>query len=457
MTSDCELLRRYAETGAEEAFAELARRHVDLVYSAALRQVNGQAALAQEVAQNVFTDLARKAGALADRQSLTGWLYTGARFAAIKAVRSERRRSAREQEAQAMRDLHNNPEPQPDWSALAPLLDDAMHQLRESDREAILLRYFEKRPLAEVGAKLGLSENTARMRVERALDKLRGLLASRGTTSAAALASVLSANAVQIAPAGLAATFAGASVAAAGAASASTVINIIAMTKLQIAFSALVLAGGATAFFAQHQSLVQQRKENQALQEKVTGMESDVARLSTPAPRVSNSLSNDQFTELLRLRGEVAVLRHQTNAPVKLQQQRQFQVSAEQFQMVMEFEARKAVTINALKQIGVAMRVWAGDNDNKFATNFEAVYNELGGTNKLGGIDVDEFEFMNVGLLKDDLPDKIAFRERVPRRAPDGKWERAYGLVDGSVQSITSADGNFDEWEKTGMVSTNGQ
>ena len=120
MTPDCELLRRYAETRSEEAFAELVGRHLDLVYSAALRQVNGEVSLAQDVAQNVFTDLARKAAALADRQSLTGWLYTGARFAAIKAVRAERRRCAREQEAHTMRDLLHDPEPQPREGAVSP-------------------------------------------------------------------------------------------------------------------------------------------------------------------------------------------------------------------------------------------------------------------------------------------------------------------------------------------------
>ena len=97
MTPDCELLRRYAGTKSEEAFAELVRRHVNLVYSAALRQVNGDAHLAQDVAQTVFTDLARKAASLARRATLTGWLYTSAHFAAAKIVRTENRRRDREE------------------------------------------------------------------------------------------------------------------------------------------------------------------------------------------------------------------------------------------------------------------------------------------------------------------------------------------------------------------------
>src|SRR5262249_27235294 len=105
MTPDCELLRRYAKTGSEEAFAELVQRHLDLVYSAALRQVNSDAHLAQDVAQTVFADLARKAGLLSRRAVLTGWLYTSTHFAAAKVVRAERRRHAREQEAHNMREL----------------------------------------------------------------------------------------------------------------------------------------------------------------------------------------------------------------------------------------------------------------------------------------------------------------------------------------------------------------
>src|SRR5208282_2742343 len=135
MTPDCELLRRYAETRSEAAFAELVQRHVNLVYSAALRQVNGDAHLAQDVAQMVFTDLARKADSLARRTTLTGWLYTSAHFAAAKIVRLESRRRNREE--QFMREPTNEFVPEvgrvtpcaPDWEKLRPVLDQAMHEL----------------------------------------------------------------------------------------------------------------------------------------------------------------------------------------------------------------------------------------------------------------------------------------------------------------------------------------
>src|SRR5580692_8305022 len=148
MTPDCELLRQFARTNSEDAFAELVRRHVNLVYSAALRQINGDAHLAQDVAQMVFTDLARKAGSLSRRESLTGWLYTSAHFAAAKIVRTQNRR--RDREEKFMREPVHENAPEADWEKLRPTLDDAMHELKEADREAILLRYFENRPFIQV-------------------------------------------------------------------------------------------------------------------------------------------------------------------------------------------------------------------------------------------------------------------------------------------------------------------
>jgi RNA polymerase sigma factor (sigma-70 family) len=195
--SDTELLRQFARDGSEAAFAELVRRHVDLVYSAALRQVDPDVQAAEDVTQVVFTDLARKAGKLGHLTSLAGWLYGSTRFEAMQHHRSKFRRITRETAAHAMSQMLATAAPEPDWNRLQPVLDEAMCDLPDDDREAVLLRYFEKRPLAEVGARLGLSENTARMRVDRALDKLHAALGKRGITStAAALGTVLGANVV---------------------------------------------------------------------------------------------------------------------------------------------------------------------------------------------------------------------------------------------------------------------
>jgi RNA polymerase sigma factor (sigma-70 family) len=332
MTPDSELLREFARTHSEAAFAELVRRHVNLVYSAALRQVNGDEHSAKDVAQTVFADLARKAGSLSHRESLTGWLYTSAHFAAAKFVRGENRR--RDREEKFMREPNETApdasraeafaEAGADWEKLRPTLDDAMHELKETDREAILLRYFENQPFIQVGAKLGLNENAARMRVERALEKLRDIFTKRGITTATALASVISANAVQMAPANMAATVTTASIAAAGTGTF-TLLKIMTATKLKLAFGAIVVAGAATAFVLQQQNQTQLRGENESLRQQIAQLQTDNESLSNRLAEAGDFalLSDKQMNELLKLRGEVGLMRRQievqktqTNRPV---------------------------------------------------------------------------------------------------------------------------------------------
>ena len=200
-TEDAELLGRYLEDGSEEAFTELVRRHVNLVYFAALRRVGGDRHLADDVTQGVFADLARKARSLKGRPVLTGWLYTSTRFAAAQAMRTEQRRRTRETEAQTIHELHLAPEP--GWDQLRPVIDEALDELNEQDREAVLLRFFENHSLAEIGAKFSLSPDAARMRIDRALDKLRGLLANRGIASTSvALAAIFARQSGLSAPSG---------------------------------------------------------------------------------------------------------------------------------------------------------------------------------------------------------------------------------------------------------------
>ncbi|HUR58362.1 MAG TPA: sigma-70 family RNA polymerase sigma factor [Opitutaceae bacterium] len=218
MLTDAELLRRYAEDKSDAAFADLVARHVDLVYSAALRQVGGDTHRAQDIVQVVFTTLARKAASLTRHPVLAGWLYTATQHAAAKTIRSEARRRAREQEAHVMQEILSSDGGVTDWQRVRPVLDDAMRELGERDREAVLLRFFAHRPFAEIGAALNVSEDGARMRVERALDKLHALLGRRGVTSTSgALAVALAAQAVSAAPAGLATTVTGTALAGAAA------------------------------------------------------------------------------------------------------------------------------------------------------------------------------------------------------------------------------------------------
>ncbi len=212
MNSDQELLRQFAEAGAEAAFAELVRRYAGLAYAAALRQLGGDATLAEDVAQSVFVDLARKAKTLAGHPSLAGWVHSSVRYAALRAHRDRRRRQIREQEAATMNETTPTPEIQ--WEQLAPVLDEAVASLAEPDREAVLLRFFQGASHREVAVALQLKEDAARMRVERALEKLRAYFARQGVkTSTALLSTALPLHAVMAVPADLGARWAGAAVA----------------------------------------------------------------------------------------------------------------------------------------------------------------------------------------------------------------------------------------------------
>jgi RNA polymerase sigma factor (sigma-70 family) len=241
MPPDCDLLRQFADQGDEAAFAELVRRHADFVYSVALR-VTCNGALAQDVTQAVFTTLAQQAGKLRHYETLLGWLHTTTRHLAINAVRGESRRRAREHEATAMQNINSAPETH--WAEIGPLLDEAVGQLRETDRDAVLLRFFKNLSHEEVGAALGLGEEAARKRVDRALEKLREHFARRGVTaSSALLATAITENSVQAAPVGLVASVTSASLAGVGSAAASSAIltAIFMTTKTKTILAAAVV------------------------------------------------------------------------------------------------------------------------------------------------------------------------------------------------------------------------
>src|SRR5437899_3112837 len=229
MLTGNELITRYAQNGSEAAFGELVARHISLVYCTALRIVGGDEHQAHDVAQSVFTDLARKADSLCARgegaespcratinPSLTGWLYTGTRFAAAKLVRADQIRRKHEQRAVAMSNMREAEPAEPDWAAMRPVLDEAMGLLDEDDRGALLMRFFEGKDFCTIGGVLGLSQDAARMRISRALEKLRSALARRGvTTTAGALSVTLAVHAAETAPIGLGAAIASASLNAA--------------------------------------------------------------------------------------------------------------------------------------------------------------------------------------------------------------------------------------------------
>jgi RNA polymerase sigma factor (sigma-70 family) len=252
--SDMERLRNYSQQGSEEAFAGLVRQHVNLVYSAALRQV-GIAAHAEEITQAVFVILARKAARLRPDTILDAWLYETTRLTALNFLRGERRRQLREQEAYMQSTLQESTGV-PVWNQLAPLLDDAMSRLGRKDREAVVLRFFREKSLREVAAALKVTEAAAQSRVHRAVEKLRQFFMKRGVAlPVAALTAAISANSVHAAPVALAKAVTAVAVAKGAAASGSTLtlikgaLKIMAWTKAKtviVVGMGVLLAAGTT-------------------------------------------------------------------------------------------------------------------------------------------------------------------------------------------------------------------
>jgi RNA polymerase sigma factor (sigma-70 family) len=315
MSTDAELLRRYAEGGSEAAFAELVERHVDLVYGAAVRQAWGDVTLAEDLTQGVFTAMARKAGTLSRHPVLSGWLYNYVRYLAANHHRADQRRQRREQASIKMNTSDSSDETDPLWEEVKPVLDDAMHGLDDKDRNAVVLRFYENQSLREVGAALGLSENAARMRVGRALTKLRNLLAQRGVSSSTSgLATALGVGASFSAPAGMAATVATKALAATACVTTTTtttLATIMSMTKIKIGAAAIIVTAGLGVTALQESRVRQLRKENAELQTKVTAQSPLRAEIERLKGAIASSDSDKEHRkselEIAGLRGRLAM------------------------------------------------------------------------------------------------------------------------------------------------------
>ncbi len=244
-SDDHRLLAEFVRDRSETAFTELVRRYAGLVHSTAFRFC-GNPHPAEEITQAVFVILARKAETLSPRVVVSGWLYQTARLTAANFVKGEMRRRRREQEAVMQSNLLETGST--DWGKIAPLLDDAMGALGETDRNAVLLRYFENRTSSEIGVALRMNEETARKRVNRALEKLRHFFVERGVTvSSAALSGAISANSVQPISAFMVKSISGVALAKGATASISTLtlvkgaLKIMAWTKMK---TAIVVTAG---------------------------------------------------------------------------------------------------------------------------------------------------------------------------------------------------------------------
>lgn len=247
--SDSELLREFAIERSGRAFAELVRLRIDFVYAAALRQLAGDHHRAEDVTQEVFADLARKAASLARHPDLLGWLYTATHYAALNAIRMEQRRRHREAKAHAMNDTRSAPNTPVEWDRLRPVLDAAMHELNERDRRVVLLRFFDRQSFAAIGARVGLTENAAQKSADRALDRLQAVLSRRGITSTSAALSLgltghLSATApIELTASVTSAALSGASgTGIAAGTSASGLFTFMSATKVTFGVAAVIAA-----------------------------------------------------------------------------------------------------------------------------------------------------------------------------------------------------------------------
>jgi RNA polymerase sigma factor (sigma-70 family) len=251
---DQQLLAEFARTESEPAFASLVARHVNLVYSTALR-FTGNTHHAEEITQAVFIILARKSATLSPRVVLSGWLYQTARLTAANFTKCEIRRQHREQEAYMQSTLA---EPDDDtWREIAPLLDEAMGRLGEADRDALILRFFQNKTAVQAAAEMKLTEAAAHKRVGRALEKLRRFFIKRGVSSTVALiAGAIAVNSVHAAPVTLAKSVTTIAAAKGLAASTSTLtlikatMKLMAWTKAKMALAVgvgILLAAGTTA------------------------------------------------------------------------------------------------------------------------------------------------------------------------------------------------------------------
>ena len=344
--TDTQLITRYVEQCAEDAFAELVRRHLKLVFSAALRQVRSRQ-LAEEVTQSVFIDLARQAKGLAADTILTAWLYRVTNRTAIDVIRREVRRISRERVAVELNAMNAT---EASWGDIEPLLDEAMNSLQDTDRTAVLLRYFENKPLSEVGQTLSCTAEAARKRLSRAVDRLRQFLEKRGVAvGESGLAALISVNAVQAAPVGLGATIT-AAVVSGSAITATSVIattKTIAMSTLQkTLITATVSAALGTGLYEAREAS-NARAESKMLNQKQAPLVEHIQQLTHERDELASKMAglrddnerlNLNALELLKLRGQVGTLRQQladaskSQAEAVAQARRADQVTAEREQ-----------------------------------------------------------------------------------------------------------------------------
>jgi len=351
---------------------------------------------------------------------------------------------------------------------MAPLLDDAIEELRAEDRTAILLRFFEQRDFRSIGKALGSNEEAARKRVARAIEKLHGLLTARGVSlSAAALGKVLATKTVTAAPVGLAANIAGTAIAGAatGAGFSATLIKIATMTKVQAGvLGAVVLAGAAVSVIVQHQAQAALRAQDESLRHQ----SAELIRQQAENDRLAGLLQAggpraNTLDDLISLRSEVESLRKQTNAlALSLEERRRLRARNAQpsdtspsILETMEEEREWAIMrMNYTKRWLLAFQLFAADNRDQFPTSFDEARSFMPPVSFDTNFTTGQFEILYQGSTTNITARAltVVLRETQPRRSYNGKWSRAYGFADGHSEIASSPDGNYDAWEKRHII-----
>jgi RNA polymerase sigma factor (sigma-70 family) len=442
MTDSQTLLEEYANHGSETAFRELVTRYIGLVYATALRIVEGDTHLAEDVAQTVFMDLARKARGLSSRVMLGGWLHQRTFNVAAPMMRAARRRQIREREAAQFNAMQDDSPA--NFEQLAPVLDEALTQLGKADRTAIILRFFERRDFHSIGTTLGSNEDAARMRVTRALEKLHILLKHRGVTlSSAAIGAALGTEAATAAPAGLAASIAGTALAgsAAGGGLAATLLKLGIMTKLKAGIlGAVVLAGVTTSVVFQQQARARLRAQDESLRQQADQLDrlaADNERLASLLGRTNGA--KDQLAELSKLRAETESLRQQTNALASLQEEnRRSQPSSAKRKTPLQIDEERIAKARSTRDWLLAFRTYADAHQDQYPATFEQAASLLRhDSNEQANLTPNQFEIVYQGSVNLTNPSEvILLKEKEPWQRSDGKWVKIYGLADGSVQTV---------------------
>ncbi|MDB6037660.1 MAG: hypothetical protein JWM99_1501 [Verrucomicrobiales bacterium] len=456
---DSALIQEFVAHDSQTAFAEIVHRYTDFVYSAALRQVNGDSGLASDVSQTVFLDLVRKARSLPGNISLPGWLHRATRLTALAALRARERRMVRERAALHVQEFERM-DTSFDWDAARNVIDEALDNLNEPERRAVLLRYFQKRTFAEISAALCITEDAARMRVDRSLEKLRLQLTKKGVTStSAALSAALTTQSVISAPAGLSSSIALAAATAFAQSTSTSLLTIMATTKLKTTIAAIIAAGAVAIATHEHQKV-------KTLETRVTTAELQI--LNPPPDASQKAPSNDEMelnqlrsehSELMRLRAEVAALRKNQGPPVIAPpRSKQDDEPSDPVK-----EANKTIALALMNYVagcGIAIMLTAGETGGLLPTSFAeaAKHYPAQAAPVMSAFDPDKFEIVFTGSLNDVPPQTIIVREK--SAFPNGDqtgFLRTYLFADGHSEIHSSPDGHFEDWERSRMAQVSPQ